>query len=106
MLHYKSVTSPTHKNNQPLWTQDEAIAFESARETIGHLMAIYSALMDKEKMKPTPDWQQIMSLKAKRSALALERTNLNIKDYKDIARIEQEYGLKIKDYNEEGICPL
>ena len=105
MLHHKSPTPNPHTTS-PLWTQDEAVAFESARETIGNFIAICSSLMAQEKIKENPDIQKIKLLREKQSSLATERLNLRLKDHENISRIEQEYGLKIKAYNEGGKWPL
>lgn len=103
----KPAFDPAHGNNQaPLWTQEESIAFESALETIGHLIAIYSSLLAQEKSKTSPDFEKISLLRSKQSLLSEERLSLGLKDYKKIERIEQEYGLKIKAYNLDGKCPL
>jgi hypothetical protein len=98
MLQPEGITSITDK--QPLWTHDEAIAFESARDTIGHMIAICSSLMGKEESKPNPDREKIKLLREKQSSLAAERRDLCLKDHANIARIEQEYGLEIKAFNE------
>lgn len=105
MLQRKDAITPS-MGKQPLWTQDEAIAFESARETIGHMIAICSSLMGKEESKPNPDREKIKLLREKQFSLAMERRELRLKDHKNIDRIEQEYGLKIRAFNEEGLWPF
>lgn len=70
------------------WTQDEAIAFECARECITHLMAILTTDIASSAFTP----EQCEKLRARRSGLAAERAKLNVHDYADIARIRSIYG--------------
>jgi len=49
------------------WTQDEAIAFECARECITDLMGIQSGLLCEEENKPSPDQASIDKYKAELS---------------------------------------
>src|SRR5438067_1214699 len=97
MLH-KSHAVVEPKSNTPLWTQDESIAFECAKEAIGHMIAICSSLIHEEKKKPTPRLKRIVELEQKRSFLADERRNLHLTDKHKIAKIRKEYGSKIKAY--------
>ncbi len=70
------------------WTQDEAIAFECAKECITHLMAIWTARIASGEL--TPD--QCEKLRVRRAELALERQRLRVHDHADIARIRSVYG--------------
>jgi hypothetical protein len=74
------------------WTQDEAIAFECAREVITHLMAIYSSQIADEASKTMPNTDRLASLRAERSRLAQERLTLHVHDHADVARIRTDYG--------------
>ena len=74
------------------WTQQQAIAYECAREAITHMMAMYSARIEKEKYAPQPDQKHIASLTAQRSALFRERAELKVTDDEKIAKIRAEYG--------------
>jgi hypothetical protein len=60
------------------WTQDQAIAFEAAKECIGHWMAIHTGMIADESGKAAPDAEIITRLRARRSALAQERAGLHI----------------------------
>ena len=77
---------------EPLWTQDEAINFEVAREAINDVMSICTQQIGLEKRKANPDTALIEALYARRSALNQERTALRLKDHEEIARITKEYG--------------
>lgn len=70
------------------WSQDEAIAFESAKECITHLMAIWTARIASGALTP----EQCDKLRARRSELAIERAGLRVHDHADIARIRSVYG--------------
>ena len=83
------------------WTQDEAIAFECAREAITHMMAIQSTEIADESAKAQPDADRVASLFAERSRLASERAALHVTDTVDIARIRIEYGATVRAWNEK-----
>lgn len=74
------------------WTQEEAIAFESARECITHLMAICSADMADSRVS----CEEFEGLRLRRSALATERAELRVNDREAVARIRAVYGLECR----------
>ena len=78
------------------WTQDQAVAFECAREVITNLMAIYSGRISHESAKALPDTNLIAELRANRSELANERVALHVGDDSDVARIRKEYGAAVR----------
>jgi len=80
------------------WTQDEAIAFECARECISHLMAILTAKMASGELTP----EQREKLSVRRSELALERTRLRLRDHANIARIREVYGRECRQSTLSG----
>ncbi len=61
MLHRKDI-SVTLSPNQPLWTQDESIAYECAREVINDMIGICSSLINKEEKKAIPNLKRIQQL--------------------------------------------
>lgn len=85
-----------------VWTQEEAIAFECARECIGHMMAIYTGQIAEEEAKPQPDRQRIEVMRAERSRLASERRELHVNDHAQVARVRAEYGATIRAWREDG----
>lgn len=93
------IVLPDPSAQKPLWTQDEAIAFEVARETINHVMSIYTAQIADERRKPVPDETKIAALSARRSELHRERTALRLKDHAEVARVSEEYGAFVRDWN-------
>lgn len=74
------------------WTQEEAIAFESARECITHLMAICSADMADSQIS----CEELEGLRLRRSKLATERAGLRVHDREAVARIRAVYGLECR----------
>lgn len=83
------------------WTQDEAIAFECAREAITHMMAIQTDQIFNEASKAAPDADHLASLRAERSRLAQERAALHVQDLAEIARIRTQYGAIIRAWRQE-----
>ncbi len=86
-------------DQQPLWTQDEAIAFEVAREAINHVMSICTSEIADEERKPAPDAAVVARLEARLTSLHRERTALRLKDHGEIARIRKEYGAFVRAWN-------
>jgi hypothetical protein len=74
------------------WTEDEAIAFECARETITDMMAICSRKIAQEQEKLEPDNEHLALLEAELARLAGERAALHGLDHVEIARIRAYYG--------------
>jgi hypothetical protein len=78
----------------PKWTQEEAIAYECARECITELMAIHTAELYHG--SPTPGRHE--EIKAERRRLAAERSGLHVHDHAEIARIRRDYGERIREH--------
>jgi hypothetical protein len=73
------------------WTQDEAIAFECARECITHMIAICTG-----ELYENPSDERRAELEAERGRLMGEQRTLRLKDHAEIARIRTEYGAFIR----------
>jgi hypothetical protein len=84
------------------WTQDEAIDYECAREAITHMRAILTSQITEESRKEHPDAERLESLYAESSRLFRERAGLRVKDHAEIARVQAEYGAKIRAWNAES----
>lgn len=84
------------------WTQDEAIAFECAREVITDMMAIQTGQIAEENRKAALDTGRLASLRAERSRLAMERSALHVNDQATVARIRTEYGAIVRAWRAEG----
>jgi hypothetical protein len=90
------VSSVAGESTVEEWTQEEAIAFECAREVITDMMAIHSGQIAEEQAKHRPDSDRLAQLRAERTRLARERTELNVHDHADIARIRAVYGAAVR----------
>ncbi|GHT99902.1 hypothetical protein FACS1894154_07950 [Betaproteobacteria bacterium] len=82
------------------WTQEEAVAFECAREVITHLMAIHTRQIHEERNKRVPDLNRVEQLLAERSRLFQEQKNLHVQDSNKVARIRREYGAIIREWRD------
>jgi hypothetical protein len=80
----------------PAWTQDEAVAYECARECIVHLMAILTGDISQLEGESAGGTRRRELLSGERSRLAAELRQLQLKDQQSIARIRQEYGTIIR----------
>ena len=83
------------------WTQNEAVAFECAREVITDLRAILTARITEESNKEHPDTERLAELRAERSRLFRERADLRVKDHAEIARVRAEYGAQVRTWRAE-----
>lgn len=99
MLHSKQ-SHFLNQKNKSLWTQDEAIAFECAKEAITDMMAICSSQIDEETRKPYPNQHHLSELKTTLFNLGREQIMLRGDDQVNIAKIREKYGAKIRAYRE------
>lgn len=81
---------------EPLWTQDEAIAFEAAREAINAVMSICTRQIADEERKAEPDTTVINARESRLLTLHQERTALRVTDHAGIARVRKEYGAFVR----------
>lgn len=78
------------------WTQNEAIAFECAREAITDLMAVRFAELRAEEDAASPRRERISELDADLARLGRERQALTV-DQKDwIEQIRTTYGEQVR----------
>jgi len=70
------------------WTQEESVAFESARECITHLMAVCSAQIASGRLTAA----QVEEARVRRSSLAAGRASFKVTDHDEVRRIRAEYG--------------
>ena len=82
--------------NQPKWTHEDCVNYESARELITHLMAFRSEWISRERAKTAPDLAMIERWNAERGAYAAELRGLDVTDRENIARIRRDYGAEIR----------
>lgn len=87
--------------NMVKWTQEQAVAFECARECITDMMGICSGKIADEEGRAAPDSVRLASLERELSELARERASLTIHDDDKVAKIRSEYGSKIRQYRSQ-----
>lgn len=80
----------------PLWTQDQAIAFEAARECITEVIAICAAAAEAEASQIKPDAQRLAELGDELQQLARERAGLRIHDDDQVATVRAVYGARVR----------
>ncbi|MDR2637262.1 MAG: hypothetical protein LBB55_02910 [Zoogloeaceae bacterium] len=78
------------------WTQDEAIAYEVAREDILHYMSILTEDIHAEKSKAMPDETRIKVLHEEQSCLQDKLRILSVHDHEEIARVRKKYGALVR----------
>ncbi|WP_339584685.1 hypothetical protein [Aquabacterium sp. G14] len=78
------------------WTQEQAVAFECARECITDMMGICSAKIAEEECKTDPDRAVLTELENELTRLARERSSLTITDDERIATVRRQYGEVIR----------
>ncbi|PLX76747.1 MAG: hypothetical protein C0607_03535 [Azoarcus sp.] len=92
---------PLARADEIVSAQEEAVAFECARECISDMMSIYTGRIAEEEAKPKPDRQDIEVMRAERSRLARGRAELRLHDRAHITRIMDEYGGAVRAWRAE-----
>ena len=80
-------------NTMQKWTQDQAIAFESARECIIHLIAICSSEIAALESRAGSDGGALMR---RQEALAAELRKLHVHDVERVSWVRAEYGQLVR----------
>ena len=80
----------------PLWTQEEAITYECAREVITDLSSICTARIHDELAKQNPDQSLITGLEERITSLFNERREMTIGNQQEIAKIRLNYGQEVR----------
>lgn len=84
------------------WTQQQAVAFESARETITDMMAILTARVYQEKRVATPNLELIRLLENEQNDLHRQRSALHVTDDVGVATVLEKYGQAIREWRARG----
>lgn len=82
------------------WTQEEAIAYECARECITALIGVYTSELYGERARSAPDQAVIDRINQKIDRLFAERMDLKLTDHAEVARVTAEYGALVRASNE------
>ena len=84
------------------WTQEQAVAFECARECITDMMGIRSTKIAEEEGKTDPDRAVLTELENELTRLARERSSLTITDDERIATVRRQYGEVIRRFRDSA----
>ena len=84
------------------WTQEQAVAFECARECITDMMGICSAKIAEEEGKTDPDRAVLTELENELTRLARERSSLTITDDERITTVRRQYGEVIRRFRDSA----
>jgi hypothetical protein len=79
------------------WTQEQGIAFESARECITALMAIFTADLVQAEAEHGPDSRQALAINAEITTLFKERSALTPTDVEGVARTLAAYAPLVRE---------
>lgn len=96
---------PLARADEIVSAQEEAVAFECARECISDMMAIYTGRIAEEEAKPQPDRKRINVLETELHRLARERSELRLHDHTHVTRVMDEYGAAVRAWAEARRIP-
>lgn len=85
----------------PKWTQEQAVAFEAARECLGDVIAICVASIADEEAKALPDAERLAKLETELAALTKKRRELKLTDAEGVAQVRAFYGAQVRSYREQ-----
>lgn len=77
---------------EPLWTQEEAVAFECAREYLSDIIGIYSNELSGQDGRDACSGERARWLHAEIARLAELRRQLRVKDHDQVAEVRSMYG--------------
>ncbi|MFV0296733.1 MAG: hypothetical protein ACK5JT_11520 [Hyphomicrobiaceae bacterium] len=75
----------------PLWSQDQAIAYEAALEAINDVIAGYSEQIEAEESNPRPNEARLALLTMQTSHAAQIRDALDVTDDVSVRQVLQEF---------------
>lgn len=80
----------------PKWTQDEAIAYECARDYLSEVLAIYCSELDNEEAREVPRQDRVGWLDAEIERLTKVWRQLRVTDHEAIEEIRAVYGALLR----------
>lgn len=98
----------TVQNHGPLWTQDQAIAFEAALEAVNDVIAGYSEQIDGEENSREPDLAYIAWLNMRIDQAEEVRQALRVTDTTTVQQVLMEFSAIVRARNaaEVGFGPV
>ena len=86
----------TLENHGPLWTQDQAIAFEAALEAVNDVIAGYSEQIADEQASPAPNATRIAWLEMRTDQAVTVMDSLNVTDTASVHQVLNEYSALVR----------
>jgi hypothetical protein len=86
----------TDENHGPLWTQDQAIAYEAALDAINDVIAGYSEQIDAEERRPQSDASRIAWLDMRVDQAREVMHSLNVTDTANVWQVLREYSAIVR----------
>jgi hypothetical protein len=83
------------------WSQDDAVAYEVALDTIGMVIACYSDLIAAERSRPRPDLGAVEAWRSARTTAAAAQSGLAPDDRAAIDATIREYGAAYRSLTAE-----
>ena len=80
----------------PKWTQEEAIAYECARDYLGEVLGIYSGELEAEEARERPRQDRVAWLEGEITRLGKVRRQLRVSDHEVIAEIRKTFGALLR----------
>lgn len=80
----------------PLWTQDQAIAYEAALEAINDVIAGYSEQIAVEQDSPAPNAARIAWLEMRTDQATVIMHSLNVEDTANVRQVLTEYSAMVR----------
>lgn len=85
----------------PRWSQDQAVAFEAARECLGDAIAICVAGIATEEARACPDASRLAELESELVELTAKRRELKLTDSEAVASVRAIYGALVRGHREQ-----
>jgi len=83
------------ENTSPLWTQDQAIAYEAALEAINDVIAGYSAEIEQARTASPPDLNRVEWLRMHKKQARAIGHSLNLTDDASVAEVLREFSAMV-----------
>ena len=88
------------ENHGPLWTQDQAIAFEAALEAVNDVIAGYSEQIADEQASPAPNANRIAWLEMRTDQAVSVHRSLNVCDDSNVQQAISEFSAIVRARDE------
>lgn len=90
----------------PMWTQDQAIAYEAALEAINDVIAGYSEQIALEQQSAVPNAGRIAWLEMRTDQATANMESLNVTDTENVRKVLSEYSAIVRVRDATGAVRL